>query len=195
MFKILFSVVGVFFSSLTLAETCTYEFDLSKSVVEGTGFKFTEKVGVTAKFTGVKLGRPEKKSSMQELIQGQTVIVDLMTIDSGNALRDQNLRESLFANILGDSIAQFTVKNVTDKKIETELLLNEKTKAVLFDYTIAGETLTAKGKFDAVDFAMNESIAALKKRCGSLHAGADDKSVTWTEFDLSLKAKATKKCK
>ena len=40
-------------------QNCIYTFDIPNSVVEGTGYKFTEKKGVTAKFPGVTLNKKE----------------------------------------------------------------------------------------------------------------------------------------
>lgn len=176
-------------------KVCTYEFDVENSKVEGTGYKFTEKTGVTGQFGGVKLNKSEKKEKAEDLLNGLEVTVDLMTLDSGNALRDRNLRETLFAGILGDSVAKVSVTKVEKNKIEADLKINEKSQKITFDYKMDKETMTATGKFDAVKFALGDQMAALKKRCGSLHTGSDGKSVTWTEFALSVKAKLKKVCK
>ena len=118
-----------------------------------------------------------------------------MTLDSGNTIRDKNMRETLFAGVLGDSVATVSVKKVSDKKISAEFKINEKTQNIDFDYSLKNDVMTATGKFDAMKFALGDQIAALKKRCGSLHTGSDGKSVTWTEFDLKVTAKLKKNCK
>lgn len=194
--KLLTLTTFLLFTSLAQAKgkACEYQFDVANSVVEGTGFKYTEKTGVTARFTGFKLNKTEKVSSEKALLEGLKVTVDLMTLNSGNGLRDKNMRETLFSNILGDSVAKVSVKKVTDKKIETELVLNEKTQPVIFDYKVDKGLMVATGSFDAAKLAMGEQIAALKKRCGSLHTGSDGKSVTWTTFDLKVTAKINKTC-
>ena len=117
-----------------------------------------------------------------------------MSLDSGNEWRDKNLRETLFNGILGDSVAQVTVKSVKKGQLETELQINQKTQPMIFDYQFKGEAITATGSFDILSFAMGDQIAALKKRCGALHTGKDKKSVTWTDFTLSVKAKLKKNC-
>ncbi len=159
-------------------KSCTYEFDVENSKVEGTGYKYTEKTGVTGQFPGFELNKTEKAKTPKALLDGLVVTVNLVTLDSGNALRDKNMRETLFTGIVGDSKATVTVKKVSDKKIETELSLNEKTQKLEFEYSIKDDTISAKGTFDAVQFALGDQIAALKKRCGSLHTGSDGKSVT-----------------
>lgn len=184
----------VLMTSMSYGKTCTYEFDVEKSTLQGTGYKTTEKVGVAGRFSGIKINKSEKLEEPQKLLEGLEVVVDLMTLDSGNALRDKNLMETLFAGVLGDSVATVTVKSVSDKKISTELKINEKTQTVNFDYSLKGDVFKATGKFDAMSFALGDQIAALKKRCGSLHTGSDGKSVTWTEFDLSVTAPLKKSC-
>lgn len=195
--KLIVSVLSLLFSVYAMAAekgACSYKFNLEKSEIKGTGFKLTEKKGVAGSFTGFKLNKEETAKVEKDLLKDLVVTVDLMTLDSGNALRDKNLRETLFANIVGDSIVTVSVKSVTEKKIETELKLNDKTQKVMFDYTLKDGFITAKGSFDVLKFAMGDQVAALKKRCGSLHTGSDGKSVTWTDFDLLVKAKIDGKC-
>jgi len=176
------------------AQSCLYSFDLDKSLVQGTGYKFTDKLGVTATFAGVELNSNKAQKNKKDLFNGLVVSVDLLSIDSENGLRDMNMRETLFANILGDSKVTVAVEKVTDKKIETKITVNQNSQKVLFDYKMTDSGIEAKGLFDALKFALGDQIAALKKRCGSLHTGDDGKSVTWTDFDLEVKAYFKKTC-
>lgn len=176
-------------------KTCSYKFDLEKSEIKGTGYKLTEKTAVSGQFTGFKLNKEETANKREDLFKNLVVTVDLMTLDSGNALRDKNLRETLFANIVGDSVVTVSVKKMTAKTIETDVKLNDKVQKVVFTYSFDKEGyILAQGTFDVLKFAMGDQVASLKKRCGSLHTGSDGKSVTWTDFNLSVKAKMTKKC-
>ncbi|MEM7646356.1 MAG: YceI family protein, partial [Pseudomonadota bacterium] len=169
-------------SPILFAKDCTYTIDEEKSMVEGTGFKFTEKKGVKGRFLGVQLSQNKPQKAFEDLFKGLSVSVDLVTLDSGNSLRDKNMRETLFSGILGDSKAQVKVLQMNKKKIETEIKLNNKTQKVSFDYSMKDMVIVAKGQFDALKFALGDQIAALKKRCGSLHTGSDGKSVTWPTF-------------
>lgn len=180
--------------SYVFADNCTYQFIKEESVIEGIGYKYTKKTGVTATFPGFELQSNKAQKSVQDLLRGNSVSVNLVTINSGNSLRDNNLRETLLTGILGDSVAKVSVKKVTEKKISTQMSLNGKEQEISFDYTIKGGLLTAKGRFDALKFALGDQIAALKKRCGSLHTGSDGKSVTWSDFAIVLKAKVKKQC-
>lgn len=175
-------------------KNCRYNFDRDKSLVQATGYKFSDKVGVTATFEGVELNSNKEQKNKKDLLNGLVVSVDLLSIDSENSLRDMNLRETLFANILGDSKVTVAVEKVTDKKIETKVTLNQKSQKVVFDYKMTDSGVEAKGLFDALKYSLGDQIAALKKRCGSLHTGEDGKSITWTDFDLEVKAYFKKTC-
>lgn len=181
-------------STVAQARDCQFEFDIDQAKVMATGYKFTEKVGVQGRFTGVKLNKTEKAASSEMLLKDLAVTVDLMTLDSGNALRDRNLRETLFSGILGDSVAVVSVKKINPKTLETELKINEKTQTIMFDYEFKDGMVVAKGTFDALAFALGDQLAALKKRCGSLHTGSDGQSVTWSEFALEVQAPLKRKC-
>lgn len=193
--KFIAFVVCALFSFNVYAAECTYEFDMEKSEVSGTGFKFTEKKAVKAKFLNFSLNKNEKKASVKELLEGLQVTVDLMALDSGDALRDKNLRETFFAAIIGNAEAKVEVKKVNKKTLDTILHLNDKSLPLIFQYSIKGGIIEATSSFDALTFAMGDSVDALKKRCGSLHTGEDGVSKTWTEFDLAVKGVSKKVCK
>ena len=182
------------FSGNAFAEDCTYQFDIKNSLVQGTGYKFTDKQGVTAKFKSFKLNRNKRQKSVEDLIRGLVVTVNLKTLDSGDPLRDRNILETLFAKLVGGATATVSVKSLTDKSIQTELKINNKSQKVEFDYSVQGDVLTARGRFDSLQYAFGKPIESLKKRCGPLHVGKDGKSVTWTDFGLSVKAKILKTC-
>lgn len=199
-FKKIIFACGVFFCSFVFSlnafcEDCTYQFDLKNSVVQGTGYKFTEKTGVSGRFKGFKLSRNEKRKNIKKLLKDLVVTVDLTTLDSGDAMRDKNMVETLFSGLVGGSTVTVSVKKVTDKTIQTRMKINKKVQEVLFNYDIKGEILTAKGRFDTLKYALGKQIETFKKRCGLLHTGQDGKSMTWTDFDLSVTAKIVKTCK
>ena len=176
------------------AAKCQYSFNPDQSVVEGTGFKTSAKVGVAGKFLKFSINNKEKKKEIKELLQGLVVTVDLMSIDSGNAIRDKNLREAFFSLLKNNAQAEVKVKSVTDKEIEAELSVNKVSKPIKFSYEIKDDKIEAKGVFDALEFAMTDAFSALKKRCGALHTGADGKSKTWSDFNLRVEAKLDKVC-
>lgn len=177
------------------SKECTYEFDQERAVITGTGYKTSEKIGVDGNFPGVKLNKTERKKRPSDLLKNLVVTVDLVSLDSGNSLRDKNLRETLFANILGDSVVEVTVDKIEKDKLKTTMKINEQTQKIDFTYKVDKEKITAEGVFDAVKFSLGDQIAALKKRCGSLHTGEDGKSVTWTDFKISVLAPLKKECK
>ncbi|MCB0379342.1 MAG: YceI family protein [Bdellovibrionales bacterium] len=178
-----------------LAEkNCQFRFDLENSVVEGTGFKFTKKTGVTGKFPKFTLNNEDAKKEIKDLLKGLIVTVDTMTVETNNNLRDQNLREAFFSVLADNAEAKVEVKKVLDKKIEALVHLNGQSKPVSFTYKVGKDSIEAEGSIDAMDFAMTDAMASLVKRCGSLHTDKDGKSKTWSDFKLHVKAALKKVC-
>lgn len=182
------------FSLNTFSKDCTYRFDPDNSVIQGTGYKFTKKMGVNGVFTGFKLNKNKKKKSISKLLEGLVVTVDLRTLDSGDSMRDKNIMETLFSGFSGGPVVRVSVEKVTDKTIETRLKMNNKSQKLIFNYKIKTGVLNAKGRFDILEYALGKQVGKFKKRCGFLHTGKDGKSVTWTDFDLSVTAKIIKTC-
>lgn len=182
------------FSLTAFSSDCIYEFDPAHSVIQGTGYKFTEKMGVNGSFTGFKLSKNEKKKSIRELLKDLVVTVDLTTLDSGDSMRDKNISETLFSGFSGGPVVRVSVEKVTNKTIETQLKMNNRSQGVIFNYKIKAGVLSAKGHFDIFEYALGKQMGKFKKRCGLLHVGKDKKSVTWTNFGLSVTAKIKKTC-
>lgn len=194
MIKILVTSL-LLFPLMSFGKECTYSWDQAKSSVEGTGFKFTEKVGVKAKFPKYSLNKATPQKSVKELLQGLVVSVDLNSIDSGNAVRDKNLVDTFFSNIKDPGKAQVTVKSVGKKSIEASLKINGVMKPVRFDYSMKNDQVVATGRFDALAYTMGKAYNALKERCKVLHTGKDGVSKMWSDFDLKVVGQLKKVCK
>ena len=192
LFYVFFCCFG--FSLTVFSRDCLYKFDPDHSVIQGIGYKFTEKTGVNGSFTGFKLNKNEKKKSIRELLKDLVVTVDLKTLDSGDSMRDKNILETLFSGFSGGPAVTVSVEKVTDGTIETQLKMNNRSRKVMFTYEVKAGVLKAEGNFDILEYALGEQMGKFKKRCGLFHTGKDKKSVTWTDFGLSVTAKIIKTC-
>ena len=166
---------------------CKISFDASRSKIEGTGYKFTEKAGVTASFPKFTVSEAHG-SSLSGLLDDLVVTVDLLSVDSKNAARDQNLRNSLFMGLTDESRVKVVVKDVSGSKLKTQMTLNGVTRDVDFQWTENNGMLIAEGRIDILDFSMNPAFTALQKLCNKLHVGKDGKSKTWSDFALKVSA-------
>lgn len=185
--QILFITMILLFTNLAIAENCSYKFFNKKNTsVSGTGFKYTNKTGVKAKFTDFNLLNKSSKSSVKELINNTKVSINLHSIDSGNTIRDTNLKKSLFKDLKNDSNVTIEVISHDEKIIYTNLNLNGSIVKVNFEYEIKDETLTATSTISATDFKLSNQLEMLQKLCHELHIGEDGISKTWTDFDLEL---------
>ena len=190
----IFLSLSLLFSFNALAKKCTYQLEPQKTLIQGTGYKFSNKTGVTGKFKDVTISPNKKAKSIKKLLQDLVVTVNLKSLSAGNPLRDKNIGETLFAKLAGGSMVKVSVQKVTGNKIATRLEINKNSQEVLFDYSIKNGTLIAQGSFNALKYGLGEQIAAFKKRCGSQHKGKDGKKVTWLDFDLKVTAPITKTC-
>jgi|GEM_PF-1264989 len=195
------SLFGLFAQASSAADKCSYAIDTKNSVIEATGYKFTEKKAVGAKILGVTFGDTKSVpsgDSVQALFEGLVVNVDLMTLDSGNGIRDNNLREHLLSYLKGEAVAKVSVKTYKNQKMQTVMNLNGVDKDVTFkveEKTDAkGAAITATSSIEGADFLMGKGLAALAKRCKSLHTGSDGKAKTWSDFGLKVSVKLLKTC-
>ena len=186
--------ISLLFSFNLLAKNCTYQFEPQKSLIQGTGYKFSNKTGVTGGFSDFTINPNRPANSVEELLQNLVVTVNLASLSAGNPLRDKNIKETLFSKLMGGTQAIVSVKSVTSKNILTGLEVNNTSQDISFTYSVKGNTLTAEGTFDALKYGLGKQIAAFKRRCGSQHRGSDGKKVTWTDFDLKVTASIIKIC-
>ena len=190
-------VCGVYFLFFfnAFAEECTYQFDSKKILIQGTGYKFSNKTGVTGKFSDFAIARDKKAKSVKALLQDLVVTVNLASLSAGNPLRDKNIKETLFSKLVGGSQVTVSVRKVTRKNISARLDINKNSQDVSFDYRVKDDTLVAQGTFNALKYGLGKQIEAFKKRCGSQHKGPDGKKVTWMDFDLKVTAPIIKNCR
>ena len=155
------------------------------------GLSLRKKKGVTAVFKDYSLNKATS-DSVDNLLKGLEVSVDLKSLDSDSWVRDRNLRKTLFKALKNESKAVVKVKSVEAKTLKTSLLLNGVEKAIDFQLTRTADQLVATGSFDALDFMMKPAIDALIDKCKGLHTGGDGKSKTWSDFALRVTAQLKK---
>lgn len=188
--KFLLSVILIFSSSL-VAETCKYSYDKDSAKINGTGFKYTDKTGVTATFSEFDLISENSAKSLKGLIKKTKLTVNLQSIDSQNKIRDYNLKTTLLKNI---KPVRFRVEDVSDNKILTSLTLNNITKEVAFDYKKNENKITATSNIDILNFNTQKNVRAMEKKCRELHTGKDGISKSWSDFNLKLEVTLITAC-
>lgn len=182
--KILLSSIVAFglISSLN-----AYELDKDKNLnVQWTGYKLPAKVGVSGTFKDVQVSAI-KNDSLSEFLKSAKAKIKTASFDSKNPGRDISIVGSLFSLASSEFIEGSVVS--VDEKAKTlvlDFVMNKISKQVPMSYEIKDNQITAKGKIDILDFAMDKPFAAFAKKCEALHQGVSYSEVA-IEFTLSYK--------
>ncbi|MCB9072424.1 MAG: YceI family protein [Bdellovibrionaceae bacterium] len=190
LYSVLFSM------TLSHAEPATSCFDYKKDSIEinWTAYKTSEKKGVSGKLKSIQATINGKPQSVEDMILGTSFIVDPITVDSGDAGRDKNLRENFFKYLKNPKITGKVVAFASNLA-RVELQMNGVTKAVEFKVNSMSPRIEAVATIDILDFAMNESLTKLNEACLDLHKGKDGVSKTWSTVDLKISAEPVQICK
>jgi len=195
----LFGVNGLTGSLRAEAQThCQFAADPAQAKLEWTAYKTTEKVGVTAGFQAIQYQFPKSGKTVPSLLQGASASIDSLSVESGNPIRNDNLKKAFFGLLKnkGKMAAKITQVKGTDEagSAEVSLSFNQKKKTVPMTYTVANGVLTAMGSIDVLDFNGSKALKALNELCYELHKGKDGVSKTWSDVALKVSLPITKNC-
>ena len=180
-------------------EHCTYAVDASQAKVEWTAYKTTEKVGVKGTFAKVEIKAGKPAASIPALLDGASASIEGLSVDSGNPVRDENLRKGFFGLLAkGASIQGKLAKakgDATQGELVLELSMNGKLGKVPMKYTVGDAGLEATGSMDILNLGGAKALESLAQLCFEQHKGKDGVSKTWSEVGLRIAAPVSKTCK
>jgi len=166
-----------------------FYFDSSSAKIIWNGFKTTDKIKVTGQFLEFSSSRDMKEyGSLEELIDGLDFEIYTNSSESGDAVRDLNLKDYFFNKLTENFTLNGTLGRVVDGMIPVtfETLLGPKT--VSLNYSFDKDLVQIKGvinvKNDLGGLAAYESI---HKKCEQLHTGGDGISKTWDQVEVLIK--------
>lgn len=192
-------LVMLFASTLPCWGKCRYQIDPKDVALTFTGYKFTEKTGVSGRFKAIQWAFAQKAKNLATLLNSASVWIDSHSIDAGNAARNSNITRGLFRNLVGGRFIRghlvdvakdrrsATLKLSLGSRIETMLPLN-------IEHNQSAKTFTLSGTLDLIKAGAGKAFAALSKVCGPNHRGKDGKIVSWPTVDLLVQAKYTEQC-
>lgn len=179
----------------TNAKTCTYSYDKSKSVLEWTAFKFTERKGVTGTFNEFEIRGIESSDDPKKMIESLEFSINTSTAETQNEERNGKIVKLFFGSMSSDKISG-RVKSLGDKGIASVLLtMNGIEKIVNGTYTLVDGSFSFKAKIDVLNWNAGPGISALNEACKELHKGSDGVSKLWSEVELSFTTELTSECK
>ena len=185
-------LTSLLFTSLAWG-TCRYR--VATPELSFTGYKFTEKTGVSGRFQTIEWAFIQEGPSLSSILASSSVWIDSHSIDAGNTARNKNITKGLFRNLGGRTIRGLISQMKGDKLAHLKLFMGE--REVSLPLTVTDDKrghLTLKGSLDLVAVGFQQAFSALEKICRSLHRGKDGKSKTWPVVNLVIKATYTKEC-
>ena len=156
---------------------------IQSSNVKWTGFKTTEKVGVSGNFDAVQVMDTKEGNTPEEVLEGAKVRVAVSSINSGASDRDSKLRMVLFGAMENTSDILGTI-NFKDGKTYITFTLNNVSKKYEVTSKFENHVFTINTVVDLADFKANEAVEALNMACEQLHKGPDGITKTWSEVEI-----------
>lgn len=160
-----------------------------------TGYKFTNKEGVSGSFKKIEWMIPKAKD-YKEQIKKTKLEIDSYSIDAGNEARNTNITNGLFKH-WGEQKIRIKVTSYDEKTglVTAQIRIGKSKNKVFFQTYQKENHLFFKASFDLLNFGFHQAFQKLSEICGPLHTGEDGVAKTWSTIDLEVKAALTKDSK
>ena len=176
---------------------CRQVMDPKSISVEWTGYKFTEKEGVTGKFEKVKVESSLSGPDIQSVVRDIKFEINGLKFDAGNLARNINLKRHFFKKFADKAKITGHIKKMPKSnsgELGLVLVANSVRGNIPMKYTIKDGVFEATGTMEMSDFKLNDALVSISKACFDLHKGKDGVSKTWSTVDLKASAKFKKEC-
>jgi hypothetical protein len=159
--------------------------------VKWQAYKTPDKIGVKGTFGSVVYTPAHKQGkNFKELFIGSTILIDTLTPDTGNTLRDEKLVNFFFKQLKEPQIKGEILSITSDAhtkgkprtgKLVIALTINGKTQQTTLDYHYFKGSFKAQGNIDLIAFAAGKALATINKTCFDLHKGK-----TWSDVSIGF---------
>ncbi len=176
---------------------CEYAFDPDSTQCIWTGFKFSEKVGVSGTFTNIITDGFQQHKSIIQAIGNASFKIPVTSVESNDEDRNRKIVEYFFKGIHTDVIFGYVSKMDGDDHrgtAEVMISMNGKETPVFMPYTFEDNVLTMATIIDVNDWNGQIGIDQLNEVCYDLHRGADGISRLWPEVKIEIKAVFNRIC-
>lgn len=145
-------------------------------------FKTPAKKGVKGGFTDIKLDSIKNDAAnFPAVLEGAVFDINGMSVSSGDAIRDNNLKNNFFSKLMGNITGKFGAFKAG--KVPVQFTMAGVTKEIILDYQDMGDSLKVKGTIDMLkDFKAETAYKSIAEACKDYHEGK-----TWTDVNISAK--------
>ena len=169
------------------ANECIYSFSDSTIKLFWAGYKTTDKLKVLGSFQEIKTNHSDQKfSSIDELVNGITFSINSKSSESGDPIRDANLRDYFFNYLTDNFQINGRVSEYNDAFITANFDVLGVDRQVKFTHSIVNNVLKLRALISLDDLGAYKAYNSISAKCYDLHKGADGISKTWDEVNVLI---------
>lgn len=167
----------------SVATTETYQVTAKNSKVEWTGYKFTEKKGVSGVFKTINVLNAPKSETVMGAFNGVDFTIPASSVYSKNEIRDSKLKTLFFGMMENTELlsGSFTTEG---EQIFLNIKMNNIQKKIPLKHTVVGRNVRLQGSLNILEFGASKAFNSIHKACELLHTGKDNISKTWEDVAI-----------
>ncbi|HCH62543.1 MAG TPA: hypothetical protein DFR83_07065 [Deltaproteobacteria bacterium] len=165
-------------------ETCPYATAPKGHLLTWTAFKFTERLGVDGGFDALTVTAGHGGDEPWKAIDGMAFHIDTASVNTGNAGRDEKIRNHFFGTLAQPDTISGRIKANSPGKATLFIELNGQRHATVVDVSARAEGVELRGLIDVQQWGAGAAIDALNTVCRAVHTGDDGVSKLWSEVQL-----------
>src|SRR3989338_9088522 len=146
----------------SLAKTCKFVNDPTKTKIKWTAYKTAKKVGVNGEFSKINF-TSSKKNNIEGVIKSAKFSINSQSVVTGDKARDTKIAMFFFKTMLPNQNIEGEVLelNKPKNKLKVKLTMNGVSTENAMDYKIEGNKFSASGVIDVLSFKMEKQHKAL----------------------------------
>lgn len=169
------------------ANECIYSFSDSTIKLFWAGYKTTDKLKVLGSFQEIKTNHSDQKfSSIDELVNGITFSINSKSSESGDPIRDTNLRDYFFNYLTDNFQINGDVLEYNDAFITANIDVLGVDRQVKFSHSIVNNVLKLRAVISLDELGAYKAYNSISAKCYELHKGPDGVSKTWDEVNVLI---------
>ena len=167
-------------------KTFTYNPEATKVI--WTGYKTTQKVGVTGQFTSFEVAGTVEADNIVDVFKNASITIASNSVSTGNELRNGRIVKSYFGVFVNTDEIKANIVELSQTTGKIAVTLNDITNEIPVEVTITGNEIKLKGLIDINTFDGQEATDSLNYVCKDVHKGPDGVTKLWPDVEIMVKS-------
>lgn len=171
---------------------CVYRYNADSTQFTWTGYKFTERVGVSGTFTEIHSSGFTEKASIIDCANGISFKIPVASIESNNPDRNSKI-VSFFFNTIETETIYGQVRGFLGEPdsglAKVMIQMNGIEQVIPMSYTVKNDVLEMDTEINIEAWNGLSGIEKLNEACYDLHKGPDGVSILWPNVRLNIRSK------